>query len=93
MVTWRNLKKNIKENPIVHKGIISVTKVTEFDGVRYPAAKFLIRIVLLDKKNCPISINGSENEILGSIAIANSIDTKLVDFMGEGTEKTIVLKG
>ncbi len=85
--------KNRKENPIVAKSTISVTKVTEFDGVRYPETKFLIRIVLLDKDNCPISINGKEEEILGNVTIANSIDTKLVEFMGDKTEKTVVGKG
>ena len=86
-------RENRKENPVVEKSTISVTKVTEFDGVRYPESKFLIRVVLLDKENRPISINGSEDEILGNVTIANSIDTKLVDFMGEKTEKTVIWKG
>lgn len=86
-------KETRKDNTSVEKSTISVTKVTEFDGVRFPEAKFLIRIVLFDKNNCPISINGSEEEILGNVTIANSIDTKLVEFMGEKTEKTVVWKG
>ena len=89
----RFFRENRKENPVVEKSTISVTKVTEFDGVRYPESKFLIRVVLLDKENRPISINGSEDEILGNVTIANSIDTKLVDFMGEKTEKTVMWKG
>ena len=89
----RFFRENRKENPVVEKSTISVTKVTEFDGVRYPESKFLIRVVLLDKENRPISINGSEDEILGNVTIANSIDTKLVDFMGENTEKTVIWKG
>lgn len=86
-------KENRKENQIVEKCTISVTKVTEFDGVRYPEAKFLIRIVLLDKENCPISISGRDDAILGNATIANSIDSKLSEFMGEKTEKTVVWKG
>ena len=86
-------RENRKENPIVKKCTISVTKVTEFDGVIYPEAKFLIRIVLLDKDNFPISINGNDDEILGNVTIANSIDSKLVEFMGEKTEKTVIWRG
>ena len=86
-------KENRKENPIVEKSTISVTRVMEFAGIRYPEAKFLIRIVLLDKDSRPISINGSDDEILGNITIANSIDTKMAEFMGEKTEKTVVWKG
>lgn len=86
-------KENRKENPRVEKSIISVTKVTEFDGIKYSEAKFLIRIVLLDKDNHPISINGREDEILGRAVIANSIDIKMDEFMGKETEKIIVWKG
>lgn len=86
-------KENRKENPVVEKSTISVTRVMEFAGIRYPEAKFLIRIVLLDKDSRPISINGSDDEILGNITIANSIDTKMAEFMGEKTEKTVVWKG
>ena len=39
-------RKNRKENQIVEKCTISVTKVTEFDGVRYPEAKFLPLLML-----------------------------------------------
>ena len=89
----RFFRENRKENPVVEKSTISVTKVTEFDGVRYPESKFLIRVVLLDKEKRTISINGSKDEILGNVTIANSIDTKLGDFMGEKTEKTVIWKG
>lgn len=85
-------KTNRRKNSIVAKGTISVTKVTEFNGFRYPEAKFLIRIVLLDKCDRPIFINTRKDEILGTIIIANSIDTKLADFMGEKTKKTVVWK-
>lgn len=81
--------ENRKTNPIVEKSTISVTKVTEFDGVRYPEAKFLVRIVLLDKEGYPIYLNKKRDEILGSVTIVNSIDTKLVEFMGEKTKKTV----
>ncbi len=86
-------RENRKEYSIIKKCTISVTNVNEFDGVRFPEKKFLIRIVLLDKNNSPISINGKDDEILGNITIANSIDNKLVEFMGKRTEKTVVWKG
>lgn len=83
------LRENRKTNSVVEKSTISVTKVTEFDGVRYPEAKFLVRIVLLDKENRPIYLNKRRDEILGSVTIANSIDTKLAEFMGEKTKRTV----
>lgn len=89
----RYFRKMREKNPIIEKSTISVKRVNEFAGVRYPETKFLIRIVLLDKDNCPISINGNKEEILGSVIIANSIDTKLAEFMGEKTEKTVVREG
>lgn len=86
-------RENRKETPEVEKCTISVSLVNEFDGVVFPEKKYLIRIVLLDKDSRPIPINGNKEEFLGNVTIASSIDTKLKDFMGEKTEKTVVWKG
>lgn len=87
------VKENLKTNLNVKKCTIAIEQVSEFDGVIYPETKFLIRIVLLDKDNLPIAINANKEEYLGSITIANCIDTKLKNFMGERKEKTVAWKG
>ena len=82
-----------KRNPIVEKCTISVTQVNEFDGVAYPEQKFLIRIVFLDKNGYPIPINGNQEELLGRAIVANSIDTRMKNWMGDKKERTVVRKG
>ena len=77
----------------VDKCTIAIDQINEFDGIAYPEKKFLIRIVLLDKNSAPITINGNEEEYLGCVTIANAIDTKLKEFMGEKKEKTVTWKG
>lgn len=89
----RFFKDSKRKNTSVEKCTIAVEQVDEFDGVTYPEKKFLIRVVLLNKESFPITLNGNEEEYMGCLVIANSIDTRLKEFMGDKKEKTVVWKG
>ena len=81
-------RKMIEEYPIIQMCTISLTK-THVVGERvYPDNKFIIRILMLDKDGRPIATD-KEDEYVGTMVIASSIDTKLQNFMDGKNKKTI----
>ena len=77
----------------VAKCMISVQAKRTFENMVFPENKFVIRIVMLDEARKPICVESNPDEYLGALIIADSIDKKLYDFMGEKTEKTVVVGG
>lgn len=82
-----------KEYPQISKCTISVQIKKEFDNLVFSTDKYVIRIVMLDAERRPIIANNSKDEYVGALVFADSIDKRLGGFMGEKTEKTVVIGG
>lgn len=93
--TYTDFKTTIvnkrKKYPQIAKSIISVQVKNSFDNKVFPENKYIIRIVMLDSNEKPIHVNERNDEYVGSLVIADSIDKKLSDFMGDKTEKTVIV--
>ncbi len=82
-----------KEFPFSNIFRVSMTKQNEFDGMVFPEAKYIIRVLALDENRQPICIEGNNSAYLGTITIASSVDTKMNKFMNGKTERTVAIKG
>lgn len=87
------VNKKINEYPEIVKCTISIMQGREFEDKVYSENKYIIRMVMLDEESRPICMNGKDDEFVGAVIISSAIDKRLKDFMGEKTEKTIVIGG
>lgn len=82
-----------KVYPQIAKCTISVQSRKEFEDKVFPENKYVIRIVMLDEQRKPICVANNPDEYVGALVIADSIDKRLYEFMGDKTEKTVVIGG
>jgi hypothetical protein len=82
-----------KEYPQICKCTISIQQGKQFDDMVFAGNKYIIRIVMLEESKRPICAKGTTDEYVGALVIADGIDKALKDFMGEKTEKTVVMGG
>lgn len=90
-----NFRKKIEENSRIVKCRIAVEKVNEYDNRVFSEARYLIRLLFLDIDDNPIKIGveNFEEAYEGTVVIASAIDSKLKEYMGDKTQKTLVVRG
>lgn len=85
--------KTIKQREAgVQMALVSAEKVNSFEGVFYPSKKYLIKIVFLANDSQPLLFSGDDKAYLGMIVLADTIDEKFHEFLGDSTTKKVRIK-
>ena len=84
----RYVKERIKADESIKKFTISVVKSARFEAKIFASEKFVIRIVMLQEDKSPVFIDGNPNEYVGTIIIADEIDSELNTKMDGKDTKT-----
>lgn len=87
------VKKMRAEYPDIQKFTIAIDRSSEYEGKVYASDRFIIRIVMLTADGAPIIADKKSNDYLGTVVIAEAIDTQLNDRMGEDTRKSFKCSG
>ena len=87
------VKKMRAEYPDIQKFTIAIDRSSEYEGKVYASDRFIIRIVMLTAEGAPIIADKKSNDYLGTVVIAEAIDTQLNDRMGEDTRKSFKCSG
>ena len=87
------VKKMRAEYPDIQKFTIAIDRSSEYEGKPYASDRFIIRIVMLTADGAPIIADKKSNDYLGTVVIAEAIDTQLNDRMGEDTRKSFKCSG
>lgn len=87
----RYFVKMKKEYPEILKCVISIEQGRQFDDVVYSENKYIIKLVMLKEDNNPVLFGNNPDSYVGTVIIASAIDKDMLDFMGDKTEKTVVM--
>lgn len=95
--SWADLVKYVKkmkaEYTAVKKITVAVEKKSDFGQKIFSSERFVIRIVLLDENGAPLISSPNADSYLGTIVIAEAIDAKLKEKMGDHSVKTMSFRG
>lgn len=87
------VKRMVSEHPQIKKFTVSITRVSEFEGKVFASDRFLIRIVMLNEDKTPLISEGKKDSYIGTVVIAEAIDTKMKDKMGGEATRTFKYSG
>ena len=95
--SWSDLVKYVKkmksEYHMIKKFTVAVDRKSTFGQKVYSNERFVIRIVLLDENGAPIGLSKNDDAYLGTVVVAEAIDAKFKEKMGEQSVKTMIIKG
>lgn len=87
------IKKMTSEYPEIKKITIAIDRSSEFEGKVYASERFIIRLVMLKDDNSPIIADKKSGDFLGTVIVADAIDTRLNDKMSGAASKTFMCSG
>lgn len=87
------IKKMRSEHHEIKKFTIAIHKASEYAGKGYAGERFVIRLVMLNEDNTPIIADKKSNDYLGTVIIAEAIDTQLKERMAGEANKTFRCPG
>ena len=87
------IKDMKSEYPEIKRFTIAIDKVSEYAGKVYSNDRFMIKLVMLKDDNTPIIADKNSEYYLGTVIIAEAIDTKLKEKMNGKKNKTFKIMG
>ncbi len=87
------IKKMKSECPEISKFTIAIDRSSEYAGKVYASERFIIRLVMLREDNSPIIADRKGDDYLGTVIIADAIDTKLNEKIAGESNKTFRCSG
>ncbi len=87
------IKKMRSEHHEIKKFTIAIHKASEYAGKGYAGERFVIRLVMLNEDNTPIIADKKSDDYLGTVIIAEAIDTQLKERMAGEANKTFRCPG